>query len=304
MRTLLAAFLCLSASLAAAQDGAPAGRPADRIVSLGGSVTEILYALGLEERIVAVDTTSLYPPQALKEKPNVGYLRRLSAEGVIALDPTLIVAEQDVGPPETVALLEQARIPFLRVPDARDAESLRRKIEFVADAVDAGEAGHVLAERAATELDSVTMAVDAVDEPVSAIFVLSVQGGRILAAGEGTSADAMLRLAGARNALSGFSGFKQVSSEALISAAPQVIVMMERGEGPTPALDEVLSVPALAATPAGTERRVVTMDGIYLLGFGPRTGRAARDLAAAFYPSLDLPDFEGGEAGAGAATGQ
>ncbi|MYZ49425.1 heme/hemin ABC transporter substrate-binding protein [Propylenella binzhouense] len=283
-RVLLA--LMLACTWLASADRAAA---AERIVSLGGSVTEILYALGLEDRIVAVDTTSLYPPEAMQEKPNVGYLRQISAEGVLSLDPTLIIAEADVGPPEAVAVIAGSGVRLERAPAARDAQSLRAKIAFVAEAAGAPEAGRALAESAAGQLESIATAVAQVEDPVPAIFVLSLQGGRVLAAGSGTSADAMLRLAGARNALSGFSGYKQVSAEALLSAAPEIIVMMNRGAEAQPTLDEIRAIPALAATPAAANGRLVAMDGLYLLGFGPRTAQAARDLAAAFYPNLPLP---------------
>src|SRR5262245_3812762 len=95
---------------------------ASRIVSIGGAVTEILYALGLEQRIVAVDTTSLYPPRALADKPNVGYMRQLSAEGVLGLSPSLILAIEGAGPKETVAVLERANVPFVSVPDRFDGD--------------------------------------------------------------------------------------------------------------------------------------------------------------------------------------
>src|SRR5262245_31574382 len=88
-----------------------------RIVSIGGSIKDIYYAIGLKQKIVAVDTTSLYPPAALQEKPNVGYMRQLSTEGVLALSPTLVLALQGSGPKETIDILGQSKIPFVAVPD-------------------------------------------------------------------------------------------------------------------------------------------------------------------------------------------
>ena len=92
-------------------------RDNSRIVSIGGAITEILYALGLEQRVVAIDSTSFYPPQALHDKPNVGYMRALSPEGVLGLSPSLILATEDAGPKEAVAVLRAAGIPFVLVPD-------------------------------------------------------------------------------------------------------------------------------------------------------------------------------------------
>ena len=105
-----------------------------RIVSIGGAITEILYALGLEQRVVAVDSTSFYPPQALRDKPNVGYMRALSPEGVLGLNPSLILASEDAGPKETIAVLRAAGIPFVLVPDKHTGKGILDKIELVATA--------------------------------------------------------------------------------------------------------------------------------------------------------------------------
>ena len=102
-------------------------KDASRIVSVGGAVTEILYALGLADRIVAVDTTSLFPAEALKQKPNVGYMRALSAEGVLGLNPSLVLAIDGAGPKETIAVLEAATVPLVRVPDRYTARASSRR---------------------------------------------------------------------------------------------------------------------------------------------------------------------------------
>ena len=130
------AALCVAAATPAVGDAvtvrdasgrAVAIRDASRIVSVGGAVTEILYALGLESRVIAVDSTSLYPPRALAEKPNVGYMRQLSAEGVLGLGPSLVLAAEGAGPKETIAVLETAAIPFVRVPDQFTGDRHRRE---------------------------------------------------------------------------------------------------------------------------------------------------------------------------------
>lgn len=263
-----------------------------RVISAGGSVTEILYALGLEDRIIAVDTTSRYPADALNTKPDVGYLRALSAEGLLSVSPSLILAEADAGPAETVSILQNASVPFVSVPAAMDAAGVADKIRFVANAMDVAARGEDLASAVTADLTTVTGALnDAIksaDDRPRTLFILSLSGGRILAAGADTSAAAMIELAGGRNALTGFSGYKPVNDEAVIGAAPEVIIMMDRGDHRAEAAD-VFSQPALALTPAARSRRLVRMDGLYLLGFGPRIAHAVRDLAAALHPDLDLP---------------
>src|SRR5215203_3259554 len=84
-----------------------------RIISIGGAITEILYSLGLARQIVAVDSTSTFPPQALREKANVGYMRQLSPEGVLGLKPSLILMTEGSGPKETIAVLQAATIPLV-----------------------------------------------------------------------------------------------------------------------------------------------------------------------------------------------
>lgn len=261
-----------------------------RVVSVGGAVTEILYALGLEDRIVAVDTTSLYPPRALAEKPDVGYMRALSPEGLLSTEPSLILAEDGAGPPEATALLETASVPFALVPSRADAGGIADKIRFVSKAMGAEEAGEALAGAVAADLAVVREAVGRIESPAKVLFILSLANGRVMAAGEGTSAAAMIELAGAENALSGFSGFKPVNDEAVLEAAPEVIVMMARGDHAA-SLEEVRSHPALSHTPAARDGRIVAMDGLYLLGFGPRVAHAVRDLAAVIHPGHDLPEL-------------
>ena len=108
-----------------------------RIVSIGGAITEILYALGLEDRLAGVDTTSLFPPAALRDKPNVGYMRQLSAEGVLGLNPSLVLAMQGSGPKETMDVLEAAKVPLVLVPETFSEQGLLDKIKLVGHAMGA-----------------------------------------------------------------------------------------------------------------------------------------------------------------------
>lgn len=271
------------------------------VVSIGGSITEIIHALGLGHRIAAVDSTSLYPPGLLSNKPVVGYMRSLSAEGVLSTSPTLILAEDGSGPPETIEILEKASVPFVLVPSEPGAEGAIAKIRFVAEAMEVPERGHRLATLVAEDLETVRRAVQHVPRKAKVMFILSLSDGRVLAAGEQTSAAAMIELAGATNALKGFTGFKPVNNEAILEAAPDVIVMMARGDHAA-SPREVFSHPALAATPAAVMDRLVTMDGLYLLGFGPRIAHAVRDLAAGIYPGLDLPELQPRDWAAGEAA--
>jgi iron complex transport system substrate-binding protein len=262
---------------------AHAEAPAQRIVSLGGSVTEIVVALGAGDRLVARDSTSTYP-DSIRDLPDVGYVRALSPEGVLALGPDLVIAEAGAGPVEAVNVLRDAGVDFVSMPDDPTPEGIAAKIHAVADALDVPAEGAALADEVQAALDAQAVRAAGVSEPKRVLFVLSAQGGRIMAGGEGSSAEGIIRLAGGVNAATGFDGFKPMTDEAVLAAAPDVILMMDRDGDHAIADAELLALPSLASSPAAQTGAVLRMDGLLLLGFGPRTGEAARQLHEALYP--------------------
>lgn len=256
-----------------------------RIVSVGGAITEILYALGLQDRIVGIDTTSLYPPQALKDKPNVGYMRQLSAEGVLGLNPQLIFAIEGSGPKETLDVLEAAKIPLVMFPETFTEQGLIDKIKLVAHAMDADTRGACLTAAVQNDLTELRKLRDGIKQPARVMFVMSFLNGRAMVAGQKTAANEIIKLAGGVNAVEGFDGYKPVNDEAIVAAKPDVILSMQRGRDQLEAAT-VFANPSFALTPAAAKKSFVAMDGLYLLGFGPRTAAAARDLALSLYPDL------------------
>jgi len=258
----------------------------DGIVAIGGSITEIIFALGASDRLIARDTTSNYPAAA-QDLPDVGYMRALSPEGVLSVDPKLIISEDGAGPLETINVLEAANIPFMTVPEEYTAEGVAAKINAVGEAIGEGDKAKQLANDLKARLDAVvqTAQKNAGQEPKKVLFIISTQGGRIMASGENTAASAMIEMAGAQNAASGFEGYKPMTDEAVISAAPDAILMMEREGDHNSTVAELLALPVIASTPAGETGAVIRMDGLYLLGFGPRTADAVSDLSAALYGS-------------------
>lgn len=277
---LLAAVVTMSSWLGEASAEA---QKAERILSIGGSVTEIVYALGEEDRLVARDTTSTHPPDA-QSLPDVGYMRSLSPEGVLSVAPDLIVAEDGAGPPETIALLNAASIPFVTVPDRYSAEGVEAKIRAVGAALGVSDKADDLANMVGTELAA---AADAADRPGATrkrvLFVLSAQGGRVMASGTDTAAAAIIELAGGVNAVTEFEGYKPMSDEAVIAAAPDVVLMMDRGGDHGIGADELFALPAMVATPAARTRTLIRMDGLRLLGFGPRAPEAVTALSEALH---------------------
>lgn len=262
-----------------------AAAAADRILSIGGSVTEILYALGGADKLVARDTTSSFPPEA-EALPDVGYMRALAPEGVLSVNPDLIVAEAGAGPVETLEVLKEAKIAFVEVPDAFTPDGILAKIRAVGAAVEIDP--EPLVSEVKAGLDTVAAKVATVPEAdrKKVLFILSTRGGRIMASGRGTAADGIIEMAGGVNALAEFDGYKLMTDEAVSQAAPDVILMMDRGGDHGAPDAELLAMPALVTTPAAEAGAVVRMNGLYLLGFGPRTADAALELAQSLYGPL------------------
>lgn len=286
----VAAFAGIAATSKAATVRDAAGREvkiedSNRIVSIGGAVTEILYALGLGDRIIAVDTTSIYPAQALAEKPNVGYMRQLSPEGVLSLSPSVVLASDGAGPKTTLAVLESATVPLVLVPDHFTGDGILEKIRLVAAATGADARGRCLADAVAADLAALARLRARIAEPKRVLFMLSFLNGRPMVAGRDTAADGIIRLAGGVNAIDAYEGYKPVNDEAVIAARPEAVLAMER-KGHRLDADTVFAAAAFALTPAAAKRAFISVDGLYLLGFGPRTVRAARDLATRLYPEL------------------
>ena len=151
---------------------------ASRILCIGGDVTEIVYALGAGERVAAVDTTSQFPPQALKEKASVGYMRALSSEGVISVGATLVLASERAGPPEVVKTLKASSVPYVEVPDAFSPEGLVRKIRLIAQAIGTEADGERVARGVTDGFAALATLRGKIGRPVRALFVLGVQNGR------------------------------------------------------------------------------------------------------------------------------
>lgn len=275
MRALLALLALLG--------GTEAAQAQERIVAVGGAVTEIVYALGQAHRLVAVDSTSQHPPEA-DALPDVGYQRRLSAEPILSLQPDLVLAIEDAGPPAVLDQLRAAGVRVVPVPNAPTIEGIGAKIRAVGLALGVADAGEALAREVEAELAAGRERTAGLSRQPSVLFLMSAGKGAPMAAGTGTAADAMIALAGGRNATAGVDGYKPLSPEAAVAAAPEVVLVMRQTLESLGGPDGVLAIPGLAATPAGAARRVVAMDGMLLLGLGPRTPQAVAELTAALHP--------------------
>jgi iron complex transport system substrate-binding protein len=257
-----------------------------RIVSIGGAITETLYALGAQDEVVGVDTTSLYPAAA-RALPSVGYARQLSAEGVLSLRPTLVITGEEAGPPPVLRALEAARVPLAVLDGGHRFEGVIERSVRIASLCGRDAQGRALVQKLEAQWQSSRERVAVLSRNVAApraLFVLSHAAGQMRVAGRETAAHAMLGYAGAVNVFGdGFAGYKPLTPEAVIAAAPQVIVATDQGVEATGGIDGLLKAPGLAQTLAGRGRRVVALDALLLLGFGPRLPQAVASLAEAVF---------------------
>ena len=256
-----------------------------RVLAVGGAVTEIIYALGEQDRLVGRDSTSTYPPEATA-LPDVGYNRALSPEGVLSVKPDLILARENNGPPEAVEVLKSTGVRWVDVPDDFTLEGIDENITIIAAELGVADKGEALKAKVAADIARARDRLASVESKHKVMFLLSLADDKIRTSGRNTAASNIIELAGGENVITDFEGYKQISDEAAINAAPDIILMMN-GRGESADHDAVNALieahPALSTTPAVRNGRIIRMDGLLLLGFGPRTGQAITQLAEALY---------------------
>jgi iron complex transport system substrate-binding protein len=261
---------------------------AERIVAVGGSVTEIVYALGAGDQLVGVDTTSLFPPQT-EALPKVGYMRALTAEGLLTLRPELILAVQEAGPASALSQVSQAGVRTALIGVDLLPGSIADRIRAVGAALGKAQQADAMATAFTDDLAAVTAVARRKPQRVKVLFLLSASGGSILASGRRTAADAIIEAAGGMNAIAGYDGYKPASAESVAMADPDVILMTTQTFDAIGGIDKIKKLPGVLATRAAREDRVICFESGYLLGLGPRTAHAVRDLAQALAPSTRLP---------------
>lgn len=266
-------------SILAALCGPALADSAQRLVTVGGAVTEIVYALGAGPRVVATDTTSTWP-EAAQALPRVGYQRALAAEGVLSMRPTLLIATADAGPPVALTQLRGAGVRVLQLDASHRADQVGGTIRAIAASLALDDAGRTLAERFDAEWAAARQQVAALPGRPRALFILDHGGASPMVAGDGTAAAAMIDYAGAVNVMAGrFNGYRPLTLEAALAAAPDIIVTTDEAIATAGGRAAFLARPGLAALPAARAGRLVTLDALRLLGFGPRLPAAVLDLA-------------------------
>lgn len=261
--------------------------PPQHIVAAGGDMTEIIFALGLGDRLAGVDSTSVWPAEA-KDLPQIGYFRRIAPEGVLTLTPDLVLAGAGAGPDSALEILASSGVAVAVAPRTGALADVPAKIRFVGEAVGASQEAEALAARVGAELVSATEAAARISDKPRVLFILSIRDGAPIVGGRGSSADLMIEAAGGDNVAGTVEGWKPMSREAIIAAAPEVIVMTTAHSDRLGGLEEVLSRPDIALTPAGRDGRGARIDAMLILGLGPRVAEGVKALARAIHPAEAL----------------
>ena len=260
-------------------------RDAKRIlaVNLYGSLAEIVYGLGLGDRLVGRDVSTTFP--AARALPLVTMQGHdLSAEAILRLNPSVLIADDSIGPPEVLDQIRKSGIPVVTVDDTETLKAIGPHIAAVADALGVPDAGRRLAARVEHQIAAARRPAPSGGGRLRVAFLyLRGTAGVYLIGGKGAGSDAMIEAIGATDAGSaiGLSGFRPLTSEGMINAAPDVLLVMTDGLKSVGGVSGLLRLPGVAQTPAGRDRRVVDIDDGALLSFGSRTGATVTALAGA-----------------------
>jgi iron complex transport system substrate-binding protein len=263
-------------------------RSVERIVPLNGDIAEIVFALGLGDRVVGVDTSALYPPRRVASLPKIGYQRTLSAEGILSLRPTVVIGTASAGPPNVIEQIRGAGVPVVIVPEIEELTAGPTKLRLVGQALGVPRRGAKLAAQVAGQIALAKKEAGRATSRPRVAF-LYVRGGPVqLIGGTETRSHSMIVAAGGidAGAEAGIKGYQPITAEALVTARPDVLLLLSAGLDSIGGVNGVLELPGVAQTPAGRNRRVLAYDDLLLLGLGPRTGAALRSLVRGLHPEL------------------
>ena len=255
----------------------------ERVVIAGGSITEIFYLLEIEERIIALDITSTYPEEA-KNFPSIGYVRMLSAEGLLSMNPSIILGENDMGPPAVIEQVNQTGVELQIIPEEKSLQGILDKIECVAGIMNVSSYADSLINE--TYINKIIQIEENKEKNlaknISAMVIYSMQGTSPIVSGAGESGDAFLKLIGAKNAFASFEGWKPASAESIVANDPDYIIVTNRLLKRFSSIEELKNHPSLAQTTAARSNQIVAKDGMAMMGFGPRTIDCALSVSRTF----------------------
>ena len=254
----------------------------ERIVIAGGSLTEIVFALGAGDDVVGVDKTSSYP-EKVKQLPQIGYWKLLNIEGVLSLRPTLFITLNDVEPDNVIEKVSESKVDVLalrRVPGT--IELLYENINKIASKLNKQEEGEKLINRIKANLADIQAKIATHPQKTKVLSLMSMSGSNSVA-GKNTTIDALITIAGGEN-LATHNSFKSYTAESIIAINPEVIILNKYSIDQLGGLDKVNTIPGITETSAFKNNRITVIDDSYLFGVGPRVDEAAKLLFQSFYP--------------------
>lgn len=272
---LLASLLCLPAATFAQQ----------RVVSVGGDVTEIIYSLGEGGRVVATDSTSVFPPEAANA-PKIGYVRQLAAEGILSVEPDMILISGAAGPKPALELLRASGVTVIEMQKTYTVASILAKTRTVAAALQVPEAGRELAAKIEADWAAAKQEIDAMGMAPSMLFFATLRNGAPRAAGADTAAHGVISMLGGRNVFGDQNGYETLSMEAAVAADPDVILVMAHHADRVGGVEDVVSHPSLSLTTAAQTGMIFLVDPVTVMQFGPRTPSAIAALGASINAAL------------------
>lgn len=253
----------------------------ERVVTVGGALTEIVYALGEGPRLVGNDTTSYFPPQA-ETLPKVGYQRALSAEGILSLNPDLLILTDEAGPPTVIKQIKSAGVAILEVKAGRSLGDVKNSVEAIAKALHREKEAKALVAKLNSDQAELIAIQQQFKKHPKVMFILQHGGGAPMVAGAKTAADSIVKLSGAHNVVTDYNGYKPLTPEAAVVLNPDVILITKQGLEQAGGKTSLLKNPGLSLTHAAKQGNVIALDSLLMLGFGPRTVEAAMKLSKAY----------------------
>lgn len=260
-----------------------------RIVSLNGTITELLYEFELGDKVVGVDVTSTYPVAA-KSITNLGHSSQLNTEAILSLKPNLILIDEKMVGNKALSSLESSgiKIQTIKIPQTIDGSlEVAQQLEKVLDKKLATDA---LKAKIAENKQKLATILGAATTKPKVLFIYARGAQAMMVAGTNTFAESVIQLAGGNPIVQEFDGFKPLTPEALLEYQPEAILMFDSGlaslsdeANDKSGEEQLFGIPGILETPAGKNRFIISMEGLYLSGFGPRASDAILELATALH---------------------
>jgi iron complex transport system substrate-binding protein len=248
-----------------------------RIVTLGGAITETVYALGFGANVMGADESSLHPAEIFR-KPRLSVFRQSTPEGILSLNPTLVISTMGIRPLTVPQQLREAGVPVLLLEDAYSPEQAADRFRTIGGALGRSEQAEGLISAMNRDLAKAAELQKGLTKTPKILFIYTRGASMVNVAGTGTGADAIIALAGGVNVINQYEGYRPLTAEAAVLSAPDIILVPQHGLELLGGIDALLKQPGLALTPAGKNRAVLAVDDSLLLSFGPRLGSGVLSL--------------------------